>query len=175
MRAWPALFNVIFCHCRPARAPALQLPTLSPPGDVLSIHSNVHLEASALLGRFPKRMGMDCMPTKRGYRRMQVFLWLYEGKSSEEVDVLSRFSLRQALRLITVFNHAGLDGLIPPQLYSAQETSCPRRTRWSAGIWPSWCSAIPPGTRSNGSTGITYSRSIRRRARPISMPSSVSG
>ncbi|WP_395753183.1 IS630 family transposase [Prosthecobacter sp.] len=59
------------------------------------------------------RVAMDCTPTKKGFRRLQALLWLYEGKSREEVAALSRFSLRQVLRFIKAFNLAGLDGLIP--------------------------------------------------------------
>jgi transposase len=59
------------------------------------------------------RVAMDCTPTKKGFRRLQALLWLYEGKSREEVAALSRFSLRHVLRLIQAFNLAGLDGLIP--------------------------------------------------------------
>lgn len=59
------------------------------------------------------RVAMDCTPTKKGFRRLQALLWLYEGKSREEVSALSRFSLRHVLRLIQAFNLAGLDGLIP--------------------------------------------------------------
>lgn len=59
------------------------------------------------------RVAMDCTPTKKGFRRLQALLWLYEGKSREEVAALSRFSPRQVLRFIQAFNLAGLDGLIP--------------------------------------------------------------
>lgn len=59
------------------------------------------------------RVAMDCTPTKKGFRRLQALLWLYEGKSREEVAALSHFSSRHVLRLIHAFNLAGLDGLIP--------------------------------------------------------------
>lgn len=59
------------------------------------------------------RVAMDCTPTKKGFRRLQALLWLYEGKSREDVAALARFSLRQVLRFIKAFNLAGLDGLIP--------------------------------------------------------------
>ena len=32
------------------------------------------------------RVAMDCTPTKKGFRRLQALLWLYEGKSREEVE-----------------------------------------------------------------------------------------
>ena len=58
-------------------------------------------------------VAMECTPTKKGYRRLQVLRWLYEGKSRQEAAALSYFSDRQILRYIQAFNRWGLDGLIP--------------------------------------------------------------
>lgn len=56
---------------------------------------------------------MDCTPTKKGFRRLQALRWLYEGRTVEDVALLSHFSRRQVHRFIRAFNLAGLDGLIP--------------------------------------------------------------
>jgi transposase len=59
------------------------------------------------------RRAMDCTPTKKGFRRLQAILWLYEGKLREEVAALAHFSERQIFRYIKAFNTLGIDGLIP--------------------------------------------------------------
>lgn len=38
------------------------------------------------------RVAMDGTPTKKGFGRLQALLWLYEGKSREEVAALSHTS-----------------------------------------------------------------------------------
>ena len=59
------------------------------------------------------RRAMDCTPAKKGFRRLQVLLWLHQGKSRETVAELSCFSQRHILRLMSAFNLLGIDGLIP--------------------------------------------------------------
>lgn len=59
------------------------------------------------------KVAMACTPTKKGYQRLQILRWLFEGRSRQEVAQLSYFSDRQILRYIRAFNDFGLDGLIP--------------------------------------------------------------
>src|SRR6218665_1700386 len=56
---------------------------------------------------------MECTPTKKGFRRLQVISWLLMGRPVEDVSLLAGYSQRQILRYLHAFNQLGIDGLVP--------------------------------------------------------------
>lgn len=56
---------------------------------------------------------MECTPTKKGFRRLQVISWLLMGRPVEDVSLLAGYSQRQILRYLHAFNQLGISGLVP--------------------------------------------------------------
>lgn len=101
---------------------------------------------------------MECTPTKKGFRRLQVISWLLQGRSVEDVSLLAGYSQRQILRYIHVFNQVGIDGLVPgrssgrprrlsPQLLAekvlpiVEEPSLAGQSHWTAVKLHGWIKA----------------------------------